>query len=106
VNFEERNEMWLNIKKIRLLKGLSHKFLGLYASPFKVLEKKFPDTYKLELPENFKVHPIFHVLHLKPITHDASRPNRKCNSRPPPNLIDNEPKFEVEVVLKSRQLRG
>ncbi len=31
-----------------LPKGLSHKFLGAYVGPFKVLEK-IPDTYKLEL---------------------------------------------------------
>ncbi len=42
VNFEEGDEVWLNIKKIWLPEGLSHKFLGPYASPFKVLEKKFP----------------------------------------------------------------
>jgi len=40
VHFEEGDEMWLNIKKNRLPKGLSHKFLGPYASPFKVLKKK------------------------------------------------------------------
>jgi hypothetical protein len=102
VNFEERDEMWLNIKNLRLPKGLSHKFLG----PFKVLEKKFFDTYKLELSENLRVHPIFHVLLLKSISRDASRPNREHNSRPPPNLIHNDPKFEVEVMLKSRQLKG
>jgi hypothetical protein len=28
------------------------------------------------------------------------------NSRPPPNFIHNELEFEVEVVLKSRQLKG
>jgi predicted DNA-binding antitoxin AbrB/MazE fold protein len=28
VNFEEGNEMWLNIKKFRLPEGLSHKFLS------------------------------------------------------------------------------
>ncbi len=84
---------------------LSHKLLGPYVSPFKVLEKKFPDTYKFELPENPKVHSIFHVSLLKP-TYDASRPNQEHNSRPPHDLIDNEPKFEMEVVLKSRQLKG
>jgi hypothetical protein len=41
-----------------------------------------------------------------PVARDASRPNRKHNSRPPLDLVHNEPKFEVEVVLKSRQLRG
>jgi hypothetical protein len=106
VNFEEGDEVWLNIKNSRLLEGLNHKFLGPYASPFKVLEKKFPDTYKLELSENLKVHPVFHVSLLKPIAHDASRPNRKHNSRPLPDLVHNEPEFEVEVVLKSRQLKG
>jgi hypothetical protein len=106
VNFEEGDEVWLNIKNFRLPEGLSHKFLGPYAGPFKVLEKKFPDTYKLELLENLKVHPIFHVSLLKPITRDASRPNREHNSRPPLDLVHNEPEFEVEAMLKSRQLRG
>ncbi len=63
-------------------------------------------TYKLELPENLRVHPTFHVSLLKPIFCDASRPNRENNSRPPPDLVHNEPEFEVEAVFKSRQLRG
>jgi hypothetical protein len=85
--------MWLNIKKIQLLEGLSHKFLGPYAGPFKVLENKFPDTYKLKLSKNLKVHPIFHVLFFKSVAHDAFRPNRKHNSRPPPNLTNQNLKW-------------
>ncbi len=106
VKFQERDEVWLNIKNFRLPEGLSHKFLGPYAGPFKVLEKKLSDTYKLELSENLKVHLTFHVYLLNPVSRDASRPNREYNSRPPPDLVHNEPKFEVEAVLKSRQLRG
>jgi hypothetical protein len=106
VKFQEGDEVWLNIKNFQLPEGLSHKFLGPYASPFKVLEKKLFDTYKLELPENLRVHPTFHVSLLKPVAHDASRPNWEHNSRPPPNLVHNEPEFEVEAVLKSKQLRG
>jgi len=106
MKFQEGDEMWLNIKKFRLPEGLSHKFLGPYAGPFKVLEKKLSDTYKLELPEDLKVHPTFHVSFLKPISRDASRPNREYNSRPPPDLVHNEPEFEMEAMLKSRQLRG
>jgi len=43
---------------------------------------------------------------LKPITCDASRPSREHNSRPPLDLIHKELEFEVEAMLKSRQLRG
>ncbi len=104
--FQEGDEVWLSIKNFRLSEGLSHKFLGPYVGPFKVLEKKLSNTYKLELLENLKVHPTFHVSLLKLVARDASRPNRKHNSRPPPDLVHNEPKFEVEAVLKSRQLKG
>ncbi len=75
MKFQERDEKWLNIKNFQLPKRLSHKFLDPYAGPFKVLEKKLSDTYKLELSENFKIHPTFHVSLLKPIARDASRPN-------------------------------
>jgi hypothetical protein len=37
-----------------------------------VLEKKLSDTYKLELPENLRVHPTFHVSLLKLVSRDAS----------------------------------
>jgi hypothetical protein len=79
VKFQVGDEVWLNIKNFRLPEVLSHKFLGPYASPFKVLEKKLSNTYKLELSENLRVHPTFHVSFLKPVTHDASRPNREQN---------------------------
>jgi hypothetical protein len=75
VKVQEGDEMGLNIKKFRLPEGLSHKFLGPYASPFKVLEKKLFDTYKLELLKNLRVHPTFHVSILKLVARDASRPN-------------------------------
>jgi hypothetical protein len=75
MNFEEGDEVWLNIKKFPLPKGLSHKFLGPYVGPFKMLKKKFLDSYKLELLENLTVHRTFHVSLLKPVAHNPSRPN-------------------------------
>jgi hypothetical protein len=81
-------------------------FLGPYAGPFKVLEFFFSNIYKLELSKNLKVHLTFHDSLLKLVSHNPSRPNREHNSRSPPDLVHNEPEFEVEVVLKSRQLRG
>ncbi len=79
---------------------------GPICGPIQSVRKEFLNTYKLELPENLKVHPVFHVSFFKSVAHDASKPNWEHNSRPPPDLVHNEPEFEVEVVLKSRQLRG
>jgi hypothetical protein len=69
VNFEEWDEVWLNIKNFWLLKGLSHKFLGPYVGPFKVLEKKFLNTYKLELQKilEFIPHFMFHFWSQSPM---------------------------------------
>jgi hypothetical protein len=47
VKFQKGDEVWLNINNFQLLEGLSQKFLGPYAGPFKVLEKKLSNTYKL-----------------------------------------------------------
>jgi hypothetical protein len=38
--------------------------------------KEISYIYKLELPKNLKVHPIFHVSLLKPVARDASKPNQ------------------------------
>jgi hypothetical protein len=46
VKFQEGDEVWLNIKNFQLPKSLSHKFLGPYVGPFKVLKKKIFNTYK------------------------------------------------------------
>ncbi len=75
VKFQKGVEVWLNIKKFQLPKGLSHKFLGPYAGPFKVLENKFSNIYKLKLPENLKIHPTFDVFLLKLVTCNTLRPN-------------------------------
>jgi len=105
VKFQEGDQMWLNIKNFQLPEGLSHKFLGPYVGPLKILENKLFDTIKLELLENLRIHHTFHVFFLKLVAHDASRPNQEHNSRPPLDLVHNELEFEVKVVLKSRQLR-
>jgi hypothetical protein len=65
VKFQEGDEVWLNIKNFRLPEGLSHKFLGPYAGPFKVLEKKLSNTYKLELSKNLRVHPTLSCVSFK-----------------------------------------
>jgi hypothetical protein len=93
-------------QKFSIARRFEPQGFGPYAGPFKVLEKKLSNIYKLELSENLKVHPTFHVSLLKLVARDASRPNREHNLRLPLDLVHNEPEFEMEAMLKSRQLRG
>ena len=41
--------------------------------PFKVFQKVGDNTYRLELPEEYGVSPIFNVVDLAPYVHDDSR---------------------------------
>ena len=59
-----------------------------------------PINYRLELPTQWSIHPVFHIDLLTPycetITHGANY------QRPPPDLVDNAEEYEVEKVLDSR----
>ncbi len=71
-------------KKKSVAKRFEPQVFGPICEPIQSVEKKkFPNTYKLELLENLKVHPIFYVSLLKSVTRDASRPNQEHNSKPP-----------------------
>ena len=51
-------------------KGLIRKYEG----PYKVTKRVGNVSYKLELPANLKIHPVFHVSMLKPYHEDQDDP--------------------------------
>jgi hypothetical protein len=59
-----------------------------------------PSAYQLALPPSWKVHLVFHVSLLRPtILNDQLHPPAVINVWPPPDIIQGEEEYEVEVVL-------
>ena len=50
------------VDKERPTRKLSPKYIG----PYKIIAEISKTAYKLELPANLKIHPVFHVSLLKP----------------------------------------
>ena len=73
--------------------------------PFKIIEQVSDLNYRLQLPKNWKIHPVFHVDQLRPYHEDPNHPNRV---EPPPDLVEGKEEYEVEEILdtKTRQLQG
>ena len=79
---------------------LTSKFIG----PFRIVERIGKVAYRLELPNQMKIHPVFHVNLLR--THqDATEkfPSREVvYDKPPAININNEQEWEVERIVNHR----
>jgi hypothetical protein len=75
------------------------KLLPRWIGPFKVLKQIGSVAYELELPNNLKIHPVFHVSLLK-----AYIPGRVVPP-PPPSMVDGVEEWEVEVILSHKDVK-
>jgi hypothetical protein len=87
-----------NIRSDKPTKKLDAVKLG----PFKILKKKGPVNYELELPKRMRIHPVFHVSLLEPATPDATLQQDVRDIDPEIQ----EPIYQVERILKERTVRG
>ena len=89
--------------------GRAPKLCGNWIGPFKIIRVLSKITYELELPPNMKIHPVFHVSHLKLVNESTSFPSRPIiDNRPPAELLDEtkEEVFEVEKIVNKRVTRN
>jgi len=60
------DKVWL--KRYYFSNEPSKKLASQYLGPFKIIEKRERMNYRLELPENLHLHPVFHISQLEPYT--------------------------------------
>jgi Chromo (CHRromatin Organisation MOdifier) domain len=91
--------VWLEGKNLPISHGtakLSPKRYG----PFAITKLISPVASQLDLPASWNIHPVFHNNLLTPyIETNAHGPNF---TRPPPDLINGEAKYEVEAIRHHR----
>jgi hypothetical protein len=95
------DQVWIegtNIQTSNPSKKLGPKRYG----PFKVVKALSRTTYQVELPKHWKMHNVFHANLITPYKEtELHGPNY---SRPPPDLINDKEEYEVEKVLKKKQM--
>ena len=99
MNFEEGEQVWLEGRNLKTHHP-STKLAPRHYGPFPIDAKLSPVTYHLKLPTGIKIHPVFHVdLLMQYRETDEHGPNYE---RPPPEIIEGEPEWEVEKIINSR----
>ncbi len=105
--FEPGQLVWLSTRDIRLrqpCRKLSPRYIG----PFKILHQINPVTYKLLLPPQLKIHPVFHVSLLKPHYPSILPPTTEPDPDHTPSIptIEEDPIYSVHEILDSRRRGG
>ena len=104
VNYSVGNLVLLATKNLRLQgpRKLQDRFVG----PFRVLQRIGEMAYKLDLSGGHhrqalrNIHDVFHVSLLRPHRDNG------LGTDVPPIEVDGDMEFEVESILKHRQIRG
>ncbi|KAF8720402.1 reverse transcriptase, partial [Rhizoctonia solani] len=102
LNFEIREEAWLDAKNVKL-KTLSPKLTKQRLGPFKVIEKISNQAYRLKLPPTMRIHNVFYVGLLSKVKRDD-----KCafKNHPPPVTMDGEEEYKVEGITDMEERDG
>ena len=97
--FTKGSQVWLEATHLKLPYQVSKLNLKRYG-PFPISEVISPIAYHLHLPNNWRIHDVFHVSLLTPYRETGNGPNF---SRPPLDLVDGEEEQEIEQIVSHQR---
>jgi hypothetical protein len=97
--YKEGDQVWLEGKNLRINQPTA-KLAPRRHGPFKIIQVMSAVNYRLELPTQWSIHPVFHIDLLTPYRETIMHgPNF---TRPTPELINGEEEYTMEKILDSR----
>jgi transposase InsO family protein len=85
------------------MRGIPKAKLGAQrVGPFTILAKVGSQAYKLQFPDNWRIHPVVSIAQLEPFTDD---PFQRQQPALGPITVEGEEEYEVEAIVKS-EVRG
>jgi hypothetical protein len=97
--FKKHQKVWLDTRNLKMN---HHKKIVLkQEGPFEIDEVLGPVTYRLKLPDSWKIHNMFHTMLLRPYVKNEVYGNNYL--RPLPELLEGEKVYEVKTIFKHQQ---
>ncbi len=97
LQFTIGDQVWLSTKNLPLRVG-TRKLASIWAGPFEIVQVIGHVAYRLGLPEDWKIHDVFHVSQLKRVLGTVAREDSL--------LVDGGEEFEVEQIVGMRMVKG
>src|SRR5271168_5002793 len=101
IPFKKGDKVWLESRYLKL-RYESKKLAPKREGPFVIEEVLNPVNYSLKLPNSWRIHPVIHATLLSPYKENEIHGTNFV--RPPPDLIEGEPEFQIEAILSHRRL--
>ena len=99
VPYERGQKVWLDTQNFKT--NHHKKITPKREGPFKIEERLGPITYRLKLPETWRIHNVFHATLLRPYIENKIYGNNY--PRPPAELLEGEEVYKVDSILKHRR---
>ena len=98
--YQKGDQVWLEGRNLHTTHP-SSKLAPRHYRPFTITRVMSCTSYQLKLPPQWKLHDVFHATLLTP--YKEMTLNGQSYQEPAPDLIDGQPEWEVESILKVRR---
>ena len=99
IPFKLGDRVWLDTRNVKT--NHHKKIAPKQEGPFEIIKVIGPVTFRLKLPESWRIHNVFHANLLR--KYKETEVYGANFTRPLPEVIEGEEVYEVETILKHRQ---